>query len=133
MSRGWILTHKDSQPIHLSEHDGWRVEQVIGDRAKAAEQESDVQDATVAGNSPSVVTPEPARSSESPVSAPFLWPAGTRPIYTETLGGDVVIMDDVEDAPLLTIKGHNGVSAIEWLAALPSLPAEGRATHEQER
>lgn len=29
-SRGWVLWYRDGNPIHLSERDGWSVEQVVG-------------------------------------------------------------------------------------------------------
>lgn len=52
----------------------------------------------------------------------FQWPSGTRPVVTINLRGDVVINDDIEDAPLLTITGHNGVSAEQFWSALSSAP-----------
>lgn len=48
----------------------------------------------------------------------FEWPNGTKPELRELLNGDLQIVDAIEDAPLVTIKGHNGVSPIEFMCAV---------------
>jgi hypothetical protein len=46
----------------------------------------------------------------------YEWPNGTLPIITEAVNGDLHVIDQIEDAPLLTITGHNGVNPQRWLA-----------------
>ena len=58
--------------------------------------------------------------------AGFQWPSGTRPVYVESLNGDVAINDDIEDAPLIVVSGLNGVSAKAWLEHLFELAAKGQ-------
>lgn len=47
-----------------------------------------------------------------------VFPPGTRPVMVELLNGDMQIRDAIEDAPLITISGHNGVSAKAWVDAV---------------
>ncbi len=114
-------------PVHAR---SYRVhESIYPPRAKAAEQEHGT-----GATSPEADKPSAPVSAAAPAEwVPFEWPSGTRPVVTHNLRGDVVIMDEVEDAPLLTINGHNGVDPqhfLAWclhaLAALPSLPADNQ-------
>jgi len=60
-------------------------------------------------------------SNESP------FPSGTSPQLRTLLNGDVQIVDTIEDAPLLTIKGHNGVDPEKWIMWLAGQLEIGRS------
>lgn len=51
-------------------------------------------------------------------AVPFEWPAGAKLAVRELLNGAIQIVDEAEDAPLVTISGHNGVDPNAFLVSI---------------